>query len=238
MNLVLESEKCEELIDNEYMMENVRDNRRPFLNPQRLFRFWKAGIFFIAIAAHIIIILTVTIDTSEKKEREDNTIFKMVDIQEIVPLPPQPEKKPEPLIKPPPPEEKLEITMQDNIAEEIIVVDEEVIESADITVSTETIDFLPQHKISVPPVIPSDEILANVKYPALANMQGIEGVVFLELYIDQFGQIRNIKVLKDPGYGLAEAAVAAFEGIFCKPAFAEETAVAVRYRYPVRFQLK
>lgn len=207
-------------------------------SPELLFRLSKGIIFSIAVILHIVLILYVTIDTGEKKHRQDNTIFKMVDVQEFIPRPPEVEKKPEPIKKvPPKPETQKLVTPQDSVAEEIIVTEKEVVETQNSSLAEETIEYLPQHKITEPPGIPTQEILANIKYPIFANKQRIEGVVFLELYIDQHGQIRNIKVLKDPGYGLAEAAIAALKGIVCKPAYAGENAVAVRFRYPVRFKL-
>ena len=45
-------------------------------------------------------------------------------------------------------------------------------------------------------------------------------------------------MLKDPGNGFAEAAIAALGDIFCVPAKIDGHPVAVRYRYPVRFTLK
>ncbi len=88
------------------------------------------------------------------------------------------------------------------------------------------------------PEIPSREILSRIRYPALALRQEIEGVVYLELFIDGGGTIRMIRVLKDPGYGFAEAAVEALTGMRCKPALANGKPVAVRFRYPVRFTLQ
>ena len=55
--------------------------------------------------------------------------------------------------------------------------------------------------------------------------------------IDANGVIRKIKVLKDPGHGFAQAAVAALDGITCVPANANGKNCAVRYRYPVKFTL-
>ncbi|HOV14543.1 MAG TPA: energy transducer TonB, partial [Spirochaetota bacterium] len=100
------------------------------------------------------------------------------------------------------------------------------------------IDYLPQHKISDVPILPTDEIKSRMVYPPLANKQGIEGIVYLELYIDQFGNIKKIEVLKDPGYGFAEAALKALEGIKVKPAMSNGVPVAVKFRYPIRFTLK
>jgi TonB family protein len=99
-------------------------------------------------------------------------------------------------------------------------------------------DYLPQFKITELPVVPVKDVLAKIEYPPLAAKQGIEATVYLELLIDDTGKIRKITVLKDPGYGFAEAAVAALSGLVCGPAKVEGRAVAVRYRYPVRFALK
>jgi protein TonB len=95
-------------------------------------------------------------------------------------------------------------------------------------------------KISAAPVFSEQELLRNLVYPAIAQRAGIEGMVYLELFIDSRGNIRRIEILKeDPqGRGFGEAATAAFRGITCKPAEANGQTVAVRYRYPVRFRLR
>jgi len=97
------------------------------------------------------------------------------------------------------------------------------------------IEYLPQHLVSTVPVIPTEELLARISYPPRALRQGIEGVVILELFIDKSGAIRKVGVIKDPGYGFADAAVAAIRGLSCEPARANGLPVAVRFRYPVRF---
>lgn len=205
-------------------------------------RSWKFFVFSIAAITHIILILTITIQTEDKKKRKDNSVFKMVDVEEYIP-PAPPKEEPKKLPPPPKPvipEEKIEVVNQEEIAEEVVETEKEVIEIEEEVVVTAPveIEYLPQHKISDPPGIPTDDILSRIIYPPLANKQKIEGVVYLELYIDQWGNIRDIKVLKDPGYGLAEAAITAIEGLECKPAMANGNAVAVRFRYPVRFKLK
>ncbi|MBN2616984.1 MAG: TonB family protein [Spirochaetales bacterium] len=199
---------------------------------------WKVFVFTIAIIIHLILILTITISTGKKETRKDNTIFKMVDVEEYIP--PEPIKEEPAKLPPKPivPEEQVEVTNQDDITEDIIETEKEVVEVEVATTAEEVIDYLPQHKISDPPGIPTEEILKRVVYPTLANKQKIEGVVFLELYIDKTGAIRNIEVIKDPGFGLAEAAIDAISGLRCSPAMANGEAVAVRFRYPVRFKLK
>ena len=99
-------------------------------------------------------------------------------------------------------------------------------------------DYLPQFEIEKVPVMPNSTILAKTIYPPLAAKQGLEAVVILQLYIDDSGRIRKIDVLKDPGFGFAEAAVKALEGVVTQPAQAQGKPVAVKFRYAVRFKLK
>jgi protein TonB len=99
-------------------------------------------------------------------------------------------------------------------------------------------EYVPQHRVSRPPQIPTEEIRERVTYPVLANRQGIEGVVYLELFIDEDGVVQRVEILREPGFGLGAAAAAAFEGITVVPAEANGQRVAVRFRYPVRFELR
>jgi protein TonB len=194
----------------------------------------------LAAALHLYLILTFAIETEGREEREDVTIFRMVDVQEYIPPPPEPEPEPEP-----PEPEEIEETPEEEIAEEVIETEEEVEEAETPPPPQQQgppgppeIEYLPQHMISAAPKIPIDEVRENIEYPPLANRQRIEGVVYLELYIDSQGVIQDIKVLRDPGYGLGDAAVAAFEGVSAVPAEANDVPVAVRFRFPVRFQLR
>ena len=99
-------------------------------------------------------------------------------------------------------------------------------------------DYVPQYEITDVPVIPVAQVLSRIEYPPLAARQGIEATVYVELYIDSHGAIRKVVVLKDPGYGFAEAAVKALQGVMTTPARANGRPVAVRFRYPIRFKLK
>ncbi len=182
-------------------------------------------IFLVTIIIHLLVFFTFKIVVDAKQKREDNTIFKMVDVREMIPPDPVKEEKKEEIIK-----DEVVVDVQDAVVEDVIITEDKVIE--------ESIDYLDQFKISDIPVIPHKEINSKIIYPPLANKQGITGVVYLELYIDQRGVVRDVKVLKDPGYGFAEAAVNAFKGVICIPARQNGVAVAVKFRCPVRFELK
>lgn len=191
-------------------------------NFSTLRKFARPGLFLFALILHVAIIMIFNF--SEKEENVEtvdfrqNEVFKLVDIQEYIP--PKSETK-----------EIVTVKNQPKASEKIQETENEVQKEFDEA------QFLPQHKISSIPVIPTKSILDRIEYPPMALRQGIEGVVYLELFIDSKGVIKNIKVLKDPGYGFAKAAVAAFKGITCVPAVANGKACAVRFRYPVKFTM-
>ena len=101
-------------------------------------------------------------------------------------------------------------------------------------------EYLSMGRISVPPEFSERDIRRNLVYPAVARRSGIEGLVYLELFIDSRGQVQRINILREnpENRGFGEAAAAAFRGLSCKPAEANGRPVAVRYRYPVRFRLR
>ncbi len=187
------------------------------INYQNFIKNNKRVLFIVSVTAliHLILIFTIYWEKGYKQQRLDNTVFKMVDIKEYIP-----ERK----------KEEVVITKQEKVVEDVIETESEVKEVE--------LEYLPQHMISEMPVIPVSQLNSRKVYPPLANKQGIEGTVFLELYIDQNGQIRNIVVLKDPGYGFGDASVKALKGIKCIPAKANGVPVAVKIIYPVRFKLK
>ncbi len=182
-------------------------------------KIWRLAIFAFALLVHVAAICLFSVrqkeDEIETVDFSQADVFKLVDVQEYT--------KPEP--------ESNEIVVQQPKASERVLETEKKVKDFDESA------FLPQHKISSVPVIPIREVLSKIEYPPMALRQGIEAVVYLELFIDSKGAIKNIKVLKDPGHGFAEAAVAALKGIVCVPANANGKNVAVRYRYPIKFTL-
>lgn len=169
--------------------------------------------------ALVLLFARVASPSAEDVDPADYRVLKLVDVEEFTP----------------PPEAPVTLVSAQPVASERVVTTDDVVIEIDDGAEP---DYLPQHKISVVPEIPGKEVLSRIRYPALALRQEIEGVVYLELFIDGAGTIRKIAVLKDPGYGFAEAAVEALTGMRCKPAIANGKPVAVRYRYPVRFALQ
>ncbi|ULQ58869.1 energy transducer TonB [Brucepastera parasyntrophica] len=190
--------------------------------------------FIIVAALHLIVIfsLVFTINQEPARETEIAGVMKMVDIREAPPPPP---------LRETPPPETLSNTVE-AVASTMIATEEpppETVTSSVPHVLHEVVDFLPMSKISVLPVFPEDEIRRATVYPPIALRSGIEGTVYLELFVDRDGNIRDIKILKETpeNRGFGEAAVNAFRGVKGKPAESNGQPVAVRYRYPVRFKI-
>ncbi len=169
--------------------------------------------------AGILLFARVDSPSSGDTDPAEYRVLKLVDVEEIIP----------------PPETPITLVSNQPIASEHVVATDDVVIEVNDGAEPE---YLPQHKISVVPEIPTKDVLSRIRYPSLALRQEIEGVVYLELFIDGSGTIRMIRVLKDPGFGFAEAAVEALTGMRCKPALANGKPVAVRFRYPVRFTLQ
>jgi protein TonB len=191
-------------------------------------------VFAVVAIIHAIIIMFMTfkIKTTISLPEPVAGVMKLVDVEER--LPPPPER--------PPPDMPYTNT-QEAIAETMIETDEvppPVIWPIQPQIAApEQIDYLPQHRITRVPVFPEDQIRRATVYPPIAQRSNIEGTVYLELFIDGQGSIRDVRVLKEdpPGRGFGDAAVNAFKGIRAKPAEANGVAVAVRYRYNISFRL-
>jgi protein TonB len=155
--------------------------------------------------------------------------MKLMDVEELIPPPERP-------VGP------VTNTLE-TIAETMIETDEAPpppVLSTDAASVPEQIVYLPQYMVSAIAVLPENEILRNVIYPPIALRSGIEGTVYLELFIDRSGDIRDITILREnpPGRGFGEAAVNALKGIRAKPAEANGTAVAARLRYNYTFRIR
>ena len=187
-------------------------------------------IIIVVTIIHILVIVYVSfnVDTVLFPEEPNAGVMKLVDVEEEIP---PPEKIPD---------TPFTNTME-AIAESMIeadVITPPILYSAPPRAETE-IEYLPQHQITLLPVLPEDEIIRATIYPPIAQRSNIEGVVYLELFIDRSGNVRDVRILREtpPDRGFGEAAVNAFRGIRGKPAEANGMAVAVRYRYNINFRL-
>jgi len=191
-------------------------------------------LFVAGLHGMFLLFFAIKIEAASVAQEQPVLVMKLTDIQEEEPPPPPPKEEPPPIR-----------TTVDAVVETLIETDyvpEQIVIAAPQPqrVETEVIDYLPMHKISVPPSFSEREIRRALVYPPIALRSGIEGMVYLELFVDKDGLVRNITVLREdpPGRGFGEAAVKAFQGLKGVPAQANGDPVAVRYRYPVRFSIR
>ena len=189
----------------------------------------RLGIFIAVAALHIVLILFLAfnINASAQQAAENARVMRLVDLDEA---------------PPPPPEE--ELPQVESIAETMIETDiapeQTVVAPGTLSAQNPWDSYLPQFRLSVPPVFNERDIAAALVYPPIAQRSGIEGRVIVELFVDRNGRVQQVLILQEnpEGRGFGEAAVRAFMGIRATPAQANGEAVSCRYRYPVRFVLR
>jgi len=79
---------------------------------------------------------------------------------------------------------------------------------------------------------------AKAVYPAFARRLGKQGKVVLRLTIDEKGNLVNVEVIEDAGYGFAEAAIAAVKKSTFIPATFNGKPVKSRALLPMKFALE
>ncbi|RJO64446.1 MAG: energy transducer TonB [Myxococcales bacterium] len=84
---------------------------------------------------------------------------------------------------------------------------------------------------------PSFKHKVEPEYPRAAREKGVEGVVMLEILIDEQGRVRKVRVLSAPDNAFAQAAVAAIRQSSFHPGLMGERPVAVKIQVPFRFVL-
>ncbi|MBL7546078.1 MAG: energy transducer TonB [Bdellovibrionaceae bacterium] len=203
-----------------------------------------------SILIHSVFAITATVLVFKPKTEKKIVRFEVYENIKVVPKtlnlePPKVDKiKP----APPPPETKkvfgvsrksLTTTTTDASTAEVKAGNTVAKEMDDLKLDPQDADSLP---------IPADDFLVTsmpvlvsevrIPYPEEAKKAGIEGPVVMELLIDEQGRVRQTTLIKGPGFGLNEAALAAIKNFQFRPARIKEQSVAVKIRYTYRFILE
>jgi protein TonB len=76
------------------------------------------------------------------------------------------------------------------------------------------------------------------RYPRSARRKGHEGTVILEVFVDETGRVKNLKVFKSSGYDILDkTAVSSVQKWLFEPGTRNGKAAEMWVRIPVRFQL-
>ncbi len=80
-------------------------------------------------------------------------------------------------------------------------------------------------------------IYSKIKYPEPAQKAGVQGKVYLLIYINENGDVDDVKILKGIGAGCDEAAVEAVKGTKFSPGKDNGVAIKIKLSLPITFKL-
>jgi periplasmic protein TonB len=86
-------------------------------------------------------------------------------------------------------------------------------------------------------------IYANIKYPAIARENGVEGTVVVTFVVEKDGSVQNMKVVRDIGAGCGDEALRVVDlmnkkGVKWTPGKQRGKPVRVQFNLPVKFKLQ
>lgn len=165
---------------------------------------------------------------------------------------------PKKTVKPPPPAQKpvvdeFEIDDKPEVEEteepELIFPDETdpMDEIHDIGTEEEIIEevVIPHHIVEIKPEFIGGEVAlmkflaSKIKIPEMAKHAGVNGKIHVEFTIDEEGNVTDIQLLNELGYGCDEVAIKAFEQMPAwKPGVQQNRKVKVRMRQPIGFRTR
>jgi protein TonB len=139
------------------------------------------------------------------------------------------------IVKPPPPKKpKMPVVAENDEEVEAETIDKTNLIGEDGKVST--IEFTPPPFVpyEIPPK-PLNLGEVDFNYPGVFQ---IEGTVFLELWIDEEGSVRNVILVKSVHPAYDKVAIEGVRKLKFSPAIQRDRPVAVRYSFPVKFTLR
>lgn len=81
-------------------------------------------------------------------------------------------------------------------------------------------------------------VIKKIQYPAIAKQAGLEGKVFVMAYVDEKGNVDDVKVLKGVGGGCEEEVIRVLKTTKFKPGMNNGQPVKVKTSLSFAFKLK
>lgn len=208
----------------------------------------------------VIIVLLMLILAFNRSKKEKKLKLQDMEIFEDTDVPPPPTTQIKPPPPPPPPPEKI-VIVEDNkiVKEDPIIADIEVDAKEEVKIVEVKIEkpakvFKPEPEPEEPEIFTIVEqmpefpggtealykfISNNMKYPAIARENSIEGLCVVQFVVNENGSISDVKVLKDIGGGCGDEAARIVKKMpSWKPGKQRGKAVKVQYNLPIRFKLE
>lgn len=206
-------------------------NKRFFLN---------ISVFSISILLHLLALLLSFRLQKPVEFEEIAPVFTMIDAvvveepQVVFVPPPQPEQKIiEEVNEAVTPDEEVEETPEAK-PEPIVNTNTMTNRESDSSVRPTETNYIPFYKVERRPEFIHQ---AALEYPSQARRMKIEGTVIIEADIDSEGNLIQIKVIRNAGFGFDEAATAMMEASEFSPAMMDGRPVGVRMRFTIKFEI-
>lgn len=88
------------------------------------------------------------------------------------------------------------------------------------------------------PVGGLEAVIKRIVYPEIAKKAGLSGKLYLLIYVDEKGQVDDVKVIKGLGGGCDEAAVKAVKESKFTPGKNSDVPVKVKLSLPITFKMR
>ncbi len=99
-------------------------------------------------------------------------------------------------------------------------------------------EYLPAAEEMPTPVGGLKALYSKITYPEIARQSGIEGKVYVIAFVNENGEVDDVKILKGIGGGCDEAAIKAVKATRFTPGKAKGHPVKVKVALPIIFKLK
>ena len=121
--------------------------------------------------------------------------------------------------------------------DEMIVVGYQNTKTPDNAEAYETVEQMPQFPGGMTGLM--QYLAKNVKYPADAQKEGIQGKVFVQIIVDENGKVSNAKIVQGISPSLdAEALRVVYNMPQWRPGMKDGKPVSVKYAFPINFRLR
>ncbi len=174
--------------------------------------------------------------------------------EEIVPITRQEEVKPPPPPPPPKVSDFLNI-VEDNVKldDDLVLIDSESNQNSEVVVQYQDVKVEEEEEADAPvffivekmPVFPGGDdelrkyIAQSVKYPAIAQENGIQGRVFISFVVNTRGEVTDVKVARGVDPNLDKEAIRVVQSMpKWTPGMQRGKAVKVSYTVPINFVLQ
>jgi len=97
--------------------------------------------------------------------------------------------------------------------------------------------YLPFAEVMPAPVGGLEALYKKIKYPNIAKQSGLEGKVYVLIYVNENGGVDDVKVVKSLGGGCDEAAIDAVKQTKFSPGKNKGASVKVKLSLSVHFKL-